>query len=97
MPDIQLLLGEKLGQPAKIQTEFYVNTNLDKLEMEVFSLPENSMQETNFLVAIQEYILQTLKLPYQVVAVCAGDMGFPDSRQIDIETWMPGQINIGNS
>ena len=63
----------------------------DKLEMEVFSLPENSMQEQNFLVAIQEYVLQTLKLPYQVVAVCAGDMGFPDSRQIDIETWMPGQ------
>ena len=63
----------------------------DKLEMEVFSLPENSMQEQNFLVAIQEYVLQTLKLPYQVVAVCTGDMGFPDSRQIDIETWMPGQ------
>ncbi len=63
----------------------------DKLEMEVFSLPENSMQEQNFLVAIQEYVLQLLKLPYQVVAVCTGDMGFPDNRQIDIETWMPGQ------
>jgi len=63
----------------------------DKLEMEVFSLPENSMQEQNFLVAIQEYILQTLKLSYQVVAVCTGDMGFPDTRQMDIETWMPGQ------
>jgi seryl-tRNA synthetase len=63
----------------------------DKLEMEVFSLPENSMQEQNFLVAIQEYIMQILKLPYQVVAVCTGDMGFPDTRQIDIETWMSGQ------
>ena len=63
----------------------------DKLEMEVFSLPENSMQEQNFLVAIQEYILQALKLPYQIVAVCTGDMGFPDTRQIDVETWMPGQ------
>ncbi|MFA5773123.1 MAG: serine--tRNA ligase [Candidatus Paceibacterota bacterium] len=63
----------------------------DKLEMEVFSLPENSMQEQNFLVAIQEYILQTLKLPYQIVIICTGDMGFPDTRQIDIETWMPGQ------
>ena len=63
----------------------------DKLEMEVFSLPENSIKEQNFLVAIQEYILQTLKLPYQVVAVCTGDMGFPDTRQIDVETWMPGQ------
>ena len=63
----------------------------DKLEVEVFSLPENGMQEQNFLVAIQEYILKTLKLPYQIVAVCAGDMGFPDTRQLDIETWMPGQ------
>ncbi|MCX6752073.1 MAG: serine--tRNA ligase [Candidatus Nomurabacteria bacterium] len=63
----------------------------DKLEMEVFSLPENSMQEQNFLVAIQEYVLKTLGLPYQVVAVCTGDMGFPDTRQIDVETWMPGQ------
>ena len=63
----------------------------DKLEMEVFSLPENSMQEQNFLVAIQEHLLQQLGLPYQVVLVCTGDMGFPDYRQFDIETWMPGQ------
>ncbi len=63
----------------------------DKLEMEVFSLPENSTQEQNFLVAIQEHVLQTLNLPYQVIAVCTGDMGFPDTRQMDIETWMPGQ------
>ncbi len=63
----------------------------DKLEMEVFSLPENSIQEQNFLVAIQEHVLKTLNLPYQVISVCSGDMGFPDTRQIDIETWMPGQ------
>ncbi len=63
----------------------------DKLEMETFCLPENSIQEQDFLVAIQEYVLQKLKLPYQVVAVCTGDMGFPDVRQLDIETWMPGQ------
>lgn len=63
----------------------------DKLEMEVFSLPENSMQEQNFLVAIQEHILQKLNIPYQVLAVCSGDMGFPDYRQMDINSWMPGQ------
>ena len=43
------------------------------------------------MVAIQEYALRELKLPYQVVAVCTGDMGFPDYRQVDIEVWMPGQ------
>ena len=63
----------------------------DKLEMETFCLPENSLPEQDFLVAIQEHLLQTLKLPYQVVAICTADMGFPDYRQIDIETWMPGQ------
>lgn len=63
----------------------------DKLEMESFTLPENSIQEQEFFVAIQEYILKSLELPYQVVMVCTGDMGFPDYRQIDIETWMPGQ------
>jgi len=59
--------------------------------METFCLPENSIQEQDFLVAIQEYFLQKLLLPYQVVLICTGDMGKPDYRQIDINTWMPGQ------
>lgn len=63
----------------------------DKLEMESFTAPEDSIAEQNLLVAIQEYLMQTLGLPYQAVAVCTGDTGDPDYRQIDIETWMPGQ------
>lgn len=63
----------------------------DKLEMESFCLPETSKDEQDFLVAVQEYLLQKLELPYQVVAICTGDMGDPDARQIDIETWLPGQ------
>jgi seryl-tRNA synthetase len=63
----------------------------EKMEMETFCLPENSIQEQEFLVAIQEYFLQALKLPYEVVLICSGDMGKPDYRQIDINTWMPGQ------
>lgn len=63
----------------------------DKLEIETFSKPEDGYKEQDFLVAIQEYLMQSLKLPHQVVLVCTGDMGFPDQRQIDIETWMPGQ------
>jgi seryl-tRNA synthetase len=35
--------------------------------------------------------MRQLKLPYRVMAICTGDMGFPDQRQIDIETWMAGQ------
>lgn len=63
----------------------------DKLEIESFTIPENSIKEQDFIVAIQEYLMQSLEIPYQVVAICAGDMGGPDVRQIDIETWMPSQ------
>jgi seryl-tRNA synthetase len=63
----------------------------DKLEMESFCLSEDSIKEQDFFVAIQENIMQGLQLPYRVVAICTGDMGGPDARQIDIETWMPGQ------
>lgn len=63
----------------------------NKLEMESFTVQEESKNEQDFIVAIQEYLLRQLKIPYQVVAVCTGDMGKPDHRQIDIESWMPGQ------
>jgi seryl-tRNA synthetase len=61
------------------------------MEMESFTKPEEGLAEQDLMVAIQEYFMQQLKVPYQVMAICTGDMGFPDQRQIDIETWMPGQ------
>lgn len=63
----------------------------DKLEIESFTIPENSRKEQDFIVAVQEYLVQSLDLSHQVVAVCAGDMGGSDSRQIDIEVWIPSQ------
>jgi len=63
----------------------------DKLEMESFCLPERSHEEQEFFIAIQEYAMKKLELPYQVVMISTGDMGLPDYRQVDIETWMPGQ------
>ena len=63
----------------------------DKLEIESFTVPENSIKEQDFIVAIQEYLMQSLEIPYQVVAICSGDMGGPDARQIDIEAWIPSQ------
>lgn len=63
----------------------------DKLEMESYCVPELSTQEQDFFVACQEHIVSSLGLPYQVLQICTGDMGGPDYRQIDIETWMPGQ------
>ncbi len=63
----------------------------DKLEMESFSTPETGQEEQLLIVALQEHFLQILQLPYRVVEICTGDMGGPDFRQIDIETWLPGQ------
>jgi seryl-tRNA synthetase len=63
----------------------------DKIEMETFSLPENSLKEQDFIVSIQEYLMQSLNIPYHVVMICTGDMGGPDARQIDIESWIPSQ------
>ncbi|HUC88054.1 MAG TPA: serine--tRNA ligase [Candidatus Binatia bacterium] len=63
----------------------------DKLEMEVFSTAETGLSEHLFLVAIQEYLVQQLGLPYQVILKCTADIGKPNARGIDINVWMPGQ------
>jgi seryl-tRNA synthetase len=63
----------------------------DKIELETFVMPDQSMNEQNFIVAIQEYLMQQLHLPYQVILKCTMDQGGPNHRGIDIETWMPGQ------
>jgi len=63
----------------------------DKLEMEVFSTQETSMDEHLLTIAIQEEIVRLLGLPYRVVLKCTADIGDPNARGIDIDTWMPGQ------
>lgn len=63
----------------------------DKVEMESFVLPEDGFNEQNFFVAVQEYLMGSLGLPYQVVITSTGDQGDPDARHIDIETWLPGE------
>jgi len=62
-----------------------------KVEMEVFSTAETGMQEHLNLIAIEEELLKALELPYQVVLKCTADIGDPNARGVDIETWMPGQ------
>lgn len=63
----------------------------DKIEFEIFDVAERSLAEQDFIISLQEYLMQSLDLPYQVVLKCTGDMGQPDFREFDIETWMPGQ------
>lgn len=63
----------------------------DKLEMEVFSTAADGYGEHKFLVAIQEYLMNQLGLPYQVIKKCTADIGFPNAGGIDINAWMPGR------
>lgn len=63
----------------------------DKCEMEVFSTPETGPDEHLLQVAIQEYLVAQLGLPYQVLQKCTFDIGKPNARGVDIETWFPGQ------
>lgn len=62
----------------------------DKVELVIFSKPENSYQEHEFLVNEAEKVLQLLGLPYRVVLLCTGDMSFAASKCYDIEVWAPG-------
>ncbi len=63
----------------------------DKLEMFSITTPETSDQEHALFLSIEEQLMQGLQLPYRVVKLCTGDLGWPSARTYDIETWMPGQ------
>lgn len=63
----------------------------DKLEMFSFTLPEKSDLEHEFLLTMEERLWQGLDIPYRVVKLCAGDLGWPSARTYDLEAWMPGQ------
>jgi seryl-tRNA synthetase len=63
----------------------------DKLEMECFTKAEDGLNEHLLQVAVQEYLVRQLQLPYQVLEKCTADIGFPNAKGVDIEIWMPGQ------
>ncbi|MGH7239307.1 MAG: aminoacyl--tRNA ligase-related protein, partial [Candidatus Saccharimonadales bacterium] len=63
----------------------------DKLEMEVFSTTETGLSEHKLLVAIQEYLVQQLGLPYQLIQKCTADIGKPNAAGVDINCWFPGE------
>ncbi len=63
----------------------------NKLEMESFTTAETSLREHLFMVAIQEYLMQQLGLPYRVLEKCTADIGRPNAKGVDIDTWLPGQ------
>jgi len=63
----------------------------DKVEMFSFTRPEESWEEHERLLAIEERIVGGLELPYRVVNIAAGDLGGSAAKKYDIEVWLPGQ------
>ena len=63
----------------------------NKVELVTFSCPEDSYRELELLTADAEDILQRLELPYRVVSLCSGDLGFSAAKTYDLEVWLPGQ------
>ena len=63
----------------------------NKVEMVKFTRPEDSDAELESLLQNAEKVLQLLGLPYRVIDLCSGDIGFSAARTFDIEVWLPGQ------
>lgn len=79
------------GTYGKDTEGFFRLHQFNKLEMECFNTAETSFNEHLFQIAIEEYVMRQLGLPYQVLEKCTADIGRPNAKGVDIETWFPGQ------
>ncbi len=77
-----------LGRESK---GLYRVHQFSKVELFIFSLPEESEKMHEEILAIEEEIFQGLELPYRVIDIASGDLGNPAFRKFDIEAWMPGR------
>lgn len=63
----------------------------DKVEMVSLVMEGEDEKEQDYLLSLEEKLFQALEIPYQVVKMCTGDLGFPAARKFDIEAWIPSQ------
>ncbi len=63
----------------------------DKVEMVSFTKQGEDDKEHEYLLSIEEKLLQALGIPYQVVKMCSGDLGYPAARKYDLEAWIPSE------
>ena len=63
----------------------------DKVEMFSFCRPEDSKKEHKFFLEMEEKLMKSLKIPYRLVQICTGDLGFPTAAKYDIEAWLPSE------
>ena len=67
------------------------NHQFDKVELVMLSKPENSYEMLEIMVSDAQDILKALEIPYHVVELCSGDIGFSSAKTYDIEVWMPSE------
>jgi len=79
------------GTYGKDTTGIFRVHQFDKVEMFSFCSPEKSKEEHEFILSVEEELLQSLEIPYRVVDVCAGDLGASAAKKYDIEAWIPSQ------
>jgi len=79
------------GTYGKDTTGIFRVHQFDKVEMFSFCNPEKSEEEHEFILSVEEELLQSLEIPYRVVDVCAGDLGVSAAKKYDIEAWIPSQ------
>ena len=79
------------GTYGKDTTGIFRVHQFDKVEMFSFCNPEKSEEEHEFILSVEEELLQSLEIPYRVVDVCAGDLGASAAKKYDIEAWIPSQ------
>lgn len=77
------------GSAGRDQRGLIRQHQFNKVELVKFSNPETSYEELEALTRDAEAVLQGLGLPYRIVALCAGDLGFCSAKTYDIEVWMP--------
>jgi len=63
----------------------------DKIEMVSFVKQGEDDKEHEFLLSLEEKLLKVINIPYQVVKMCTGDLGFPAARKYDLEAWIPSE------
>jgi len=63
----------------------------EKVEMVSLTVPESSVSEHELLVGIEEALMQQLKIPYQIIQICTGDLSYSSAKSYDIEGWIPSQ------
>ena len=86
-----MLFRSEAGSAGKDTRGMIRQHQFDKVEMVQVVHPEKSYEALEQMVVHAEAILQKLELPYRVVALCTGDLGFGAAKTYDLEVWLPAQ------